>query len=234
MIGLRHPQTNCLISGLPSKNKQNFLAECQQVDLAFGDILCEPNEPIRHVHFPVDSIISLVNPIDGHSSLVVALVGNEGMHGISLPLGLDTSQLRALVQGKGHALLMKAASYRRMFRQMPVLQRIHNRYIYVRMRQLAQMATCIRFHVVEGRLASSLLMIQDRAYSDVLHITHDSLSLMLGVRRVGITKAAGSLQKSKLIDYSRGVISILDRPGLEAASCGCYRTDKATYDRIMR
>ncbi len=229
----RTTNANRLIAALPRKEKQYFLSNCQQVELIFSDILSEPNDPIRHVYFPTESYISLVNPVDSHASLEVALVGNEGMHGIALALGVNASPLHALVQGEGTSLRMNAEPFRRALRQSPALQRILYRYIYVRMSELAQTAACTRFHVVEARLARWLLMTQDRAHSDELHITHEFLSLMLGVRRVGITKAAGSLQKHNLIVYSRGIINILDRRGLEAASCGCYRADKATYDRIM-
>ncbi|MHB1241285.1 MAG: Crp/Fnr family transcriptional regulator [Gammaproteobacteria bacterium] len=163
----------------------------------------------------------------------MALVGTEGMHDIALALGIDVSPLRALVQGEGISLRMKTSYFRRELRHSPALQRGINRYIYVRMSQLAQTAACTRFHLVEARLARWLLMTQDRAHSNKLHITHEFLAYMLGVRRVGITKAAGSLQKRKLINYSRGTITVLNRGGLEAASCGCYQADKATYDRTI-
>jgi len=230
---MRASYTNHLITALPRKDKQHFLAECEPVDLVFADVLCEPNEIIRHVYFPTDSYISMVNPIDSHSRLEVSLVGNEGMHGISLVLGMDVSPLHALVQGEGPALRMKAEPFRRALRQSPALQSILNHYICVRLSQLAQMAACTRFHVVEERLARWLLMTHDRAHSDELHITHEYLAFMLGVRRVGVTKAAGALQKRDLISYSRGHIKVIDRRGLEAASCRCYRTDKANYERIM-
>ena len=230
---MHDPHANRLLATLPRKDKQHFLAGCERVELVFDEVLCESGAPIRHVYFPTGSYISLVSPVDGHARLEVALIGNEGMHGIDLVLGVDVSPLHALVQGEGATLRMRAAQFRREIRDSPALQRILNRYIHVRMSQLAQTAACTRFHVVEARLARWLLMTQDRAFSDDLHITQEFLAYMLGVRRVGITKAAGSLKTRKLISYSRGIITVLNRRGLEAASCECYRTDKETYVRIM-
>lgn len=229
----RAPHTNRLIEALPRKDRQHFLSGCESVELAFNDIVCEPGDRIRHVYFPTDSFISQVSPIDGRASLEVALVGNEGMHGVALVLGVGVAPLHGVVQGGGGALRMNAAPFRRELNQSAALQRGMHRYIYVLMSQLAQTAACTRFHLLEARLARWLLMTQDRAFCDELHITHEFLAYMLGVRRVGITKAAGSLQAHKLINYTRGIITVLDRGGLEAASCGCYRTDKATYDRVM-
>lgn len=227
------PVENRLLASLSHKDRQHFVSGCEQVELVFGDILCEPGETIRHVYFPTDSFISLLTPIDGHSSLEVALVGSEGMYGIPLMLGVDISPLQAVVQGSGPAWRMDAERFLHELKHTVALQQELNRYIYVLMSQLAQTAACTRFHVVEERLARWLLMTRDRAHSEEFHITHEFLAQMLGVRRVGVTKAAGSLQHKKLISYSRGDIRIRDIKGLEAASCNCYRTDKETYERIL-
>jgi CRP-like cAMP-binding protein len=224
---------NCLVAALPSRDRRRLLAACEEVELIIGDVLYEPAERIRHVYFPVDGFISLLIPVDGRASLEVELVGDEGLLGVSLALGVDVAPLQALVQGSGAALRISAAAFRRELASSPALRRSINRYIYVLMAQLAQASVCTRFHVLDARLARWLLMTHDRAHSNQFHLTHEFLAQMLGVRRVGITNAAGLLQKRKLVSYSRGDIKILDRRGLEAASCGCYRTARATYERIL-
>jgi CRP-like cAMP-binding protein len=224
---------NSLLEALPSSDLRRFLAGCETIDLAFADVLYTPGERLSQVYFPTTSFISLIMPVDDSASLEVGLIGNEGMFGIPLVLGVDVSPVRAVVQGAGSALRMDAAPFCRELGRSQALQREVDRYVFVQLSQLAQTAACTRFHVVEARLARWLLMTQDRAHNDAFHTTQEFLALMLGVRRVGVTKAAGALQKRGLIHYSRGDVTVLDRRGLKAASCGCYKADRDSYDRIL-
>lgn len=224
---------NRLLAALPAKDRRRFLAACEPVELAVSDALMEPGERIRRVYFPCDSFVSLIMPVEGHAGLEVGLVGDEGMLGVSLALGVDVASMRAVVLGEGPALRMDAAPFLRQLGASQALQRVLERYAHVFLEQLAQAVACTRFHVVEARLARWLLMTQDRAHSDEFHVTHEVLARMLGVRRVGITKAATSLQRRHLIQYHRGEVTILDRRGLRTASCGCYDADRAAYSQAM-
>ncbi|MGR9115516.1 MAG: Crp/Fnr family transcriptional regulator [Gammaproteobacteria bacterium] len=155
------------------------------------------------------------------------------MLGITLIQGVDVAPFHAVVQGAGSTLRIPAGDFLSQLEQCPALQRELKRYLYVLLSQVVQRAACNRYHIVEARLARWLLMTHDRAHSDRFHVTHVFLATMLGVRRVGITKAANSLQRKRLISYHRGNITILDRIGLEAVSCGCYRADKEIYEHIL-
>ena len=225
--------TNHLLAALPCKDREQLLANCEHVELFFTEVLYRSGELIPYVYFPTGSCISLVMLVDGSANLEVGLVGNEGMLGITTMLGVDVAPFQALVQGAGSASRITVPLFLHELEQSPALQQLLNRYLYVLMSHLARAAACTRFHLVEARLARWLLMTQDRAHSDHLHITHVFLAYILGVRRVGITKAANSLLKKNLISYQRGAIKILDRVGLEAASCGCYLADKETYELIL-
>ena len=225
--------TNHLLDGLPPKDRQRFLAGCESVELALGETLAKPGKPIGHLYFPTESYVSLVTEMGGGRGLEVALIGNEGMLGVPLVLGIGVSPFLAVVQGAGPAWRMSATRFRSALGNGGALRRGLHGYVFVRMSQLGQTAGCIRFHHVEQRLARWLSMTADRAHSETFHMTHALLAYILGVRREGITTAATSLQNQKLIAYSRGDITILNRKGLKGASCGCYEADLVTYHRIL-
>jgi CRP-like cAMP-binding protein len=214
---------NSLLAALARKDQRRLLAGLEEVTLTFGAVLYDPGDTIRHVYFPVNSLVSLLVLADGHLALEVGLIGRDGMVGIPLILGHARSPVRALVQGSGTALRMTSAHLLKEFRaSLPLRQELY-RYTHALMAQISQTAACNRFHVVERRLARWLLMTHDRVQSDQFHMTHEFLGHMLGVRRVGVTRAAQALQKGGLIRYSRGDIAVLDRKGLESAACECYK-----------
>ena len=225
---------NHLIELLPRKDRLSLLAVCEPVTLTLSEVLCERGDTTRHVYFPVDGFISLVTQVDDHPGLEVGMVGREGMVGAQLSLGVAVSPLRALVQGPGAAWRVGSAAFRRELARSAALRRNMDLYLSVLMAQLATSAACLRFHLIGPRLARWLLMTQDRAHADRFHVTHEFLAYMLGVRRVGITMAAGGLQRAGLIAYHRGEITVLDRPGLEAAACSCYATEQQVYAKPLR
>jgi len=203
----------------------------EPVRLDFGEVLHESGELIAHVYFPNFALVSLLTLVDRHHLLEVGMVGQEGMVGVALALGANVTPVRALVQGAGTATRMRAAAFRKEFSRCVPLQRSVHLYAHTLMAQVAQTAACNRFHLVEARLARWLMMSRDRIGSDHFRLTQAFLGHMLGVRRAGVTQAASALRNLKLIDYSRGYISIIDRRGLQAAACSCYEKVKERRGR---
>jgi CRP-like cAMP-binding protein len=224
---------NHLIELLPRDARLRLLGIAEQVQLVQSAVLGGAGEPTRHVYFPVNGFISLVTVIDGKPVLEVGMVGREGMFGAQVALHVLTQPLHALVQGTGRAWRVPISAFSRELDRCSPLQSIVGRYLYVLMSQLASAAACTRFHQIDLRLGRWLLMMQDRAHADTFTVTQEFLSLMLGVRRVGISAAAALLQQKGLIEYSRGRVTVLDRKGLEGVSCSCYADDKRAYARIM-
>jgi len=217
-------KSNRLLAALPIAEYRRIAPHLDNIPVAFGELLFEASQPIKHVYFPNDSLVSLLTVIDHHFALEVGMVGREGMVGVELSLGVSVGPVRAMVQGAGTAMRMKSVTFRKLLPQCPSLQRALNLYIHQFLMQISQTAACNRFHHVEQRLARWLLMTRDRVGADHFQLTHEFLGNMLGVRRVGVTKAAHSLKLRKLISYTRGSIVITDGRGLEAVACSCYET----------
>ena len=224
---------NRLLATLPKKDYQRLLPELDQVTLTFADILYEPGQRIRHIYFPNDAIVSLLSEVSTSATLEVGMVGNEGMTGVPVFLGVSESRNRAVVQGAGTAMRMKAAGLRRKANGDGSLHRLLRRYTQSLLTQVSQSAVCNRFHLVDARLARWLLMTHDRLGTDQFRLTQEFMSNMLGVRREGVTVAASALQRNKLISYSRGIIKILDRARLESVACECYRVVKDESDSYL-
>lgn len=216
------PIANQLLAGLPKKDYVSLERHLEEVPLVFEEILYQPHVLLSDIYFPNSGIVSLLAGTGERSTLEVGLVGNEGVVGLSVFMGVNSSLNRAVVQGAGSAMKMKATAFRKLSNHGGVLQQRLQRYSHSVLTQITQSAVCNQFHSVDARLARWLLMTHDRMGDDEFQLKQEFLSNMLGVRREGVSKAAGELQKRKLIRYSRGRLKVLDRAGLEATSCGCY------------
>ena len=222
---------NRLLDGLPPRERARIVAACTTVELETGQVLCEPDVPYRNVHFPLSGCIVLVASVSGRAPFEMGLIGNEGMLGATLGLGVRSAPLRAVVQGSGTALRMGVPELERALRESASLRATLGRYLFVLMAQLSQAAACARFHEVEPRLARGLLATHDRVPADRIDFTHQLLADMLGVRRSAVTIAAVALQERGLIRYARGRIDVVSRRGLESAACECYAAVRGDYAR---
>ena len=224
---------NRLLAALPTKEYQRLLPELEQVTLNFAEVIYEPGQKIRHVYFPSDSVVSLLAAENHHATLEVGMIGNEGMTGVSVFMGVDTSSTFALVQGAGAAVRMKSAVLRDESNQVSSLHRLLHLYTHSLLTQMSLSSACNRFHTLDSRLARWLLMTHDRIGSDEFRLTQEFMSNMLGVRREGVNKVAGHLQREKLISYSRGHVTVINRRGLEKVSCDCYGTIRAESESLL-
>jgi CRP-like cAMP-binding protein len=224
----RLPVSNDLLAAFSRRRRGKPLAGVESVVVNFGDVLMEPGRPIRHVYFPGNSVVSLLVEI-GRRAAEVGMVGREGMIGIPLAFGGNASPVRAVVQRAGTVARMSRASFLGELRNSKAMRRAVYGYSNSLMSQLAQLSACNRLHATQSRLARSLLMTRDRLRAPRFALTHEFLGYLLGVRRVGITQAAGALQRKGLITYSRGTIELVDESGLEAAACPCYRAIKRLH-----
>lgn len=225
--------TNHLLQLLADHDRHVLLQHCDVVQLQFADVLCEPNQRYRYLYFPLSGFISLVTKLAGYKPLEMGLIGNEGMLGVTLALGISQAPMQAVVQGKGTAWRIEIADLQQVLLQCPHLRHILQQYLYVQLSQLSQSAACAHFHELSPRLARWLLMSHDRAHSDQFYLTHQFLADMLGVRRSGITVEAGILQHQQFISYSRGMISILDRRALQHLACECYQAGLDDYRSVL-
>ncbi|MCW5635879.1 MAG: Crp/Fnr family transcriptional regulator [Rubrivivax sp.] len=225
---------NDLMRGLARADRLRLLSLCEPVHLVLSEVLYDSDARTRSVIFPVSSFVSLVTAVDGDQGVEVGMVGREGMLGAQLALGVRMAPTRAIVQGAGSAWRVGQAPFVRELARSDALRRTLHRYLYVLMVQLGTASACRQYHGLAPRLARWLLMSHDRAQADSFHVTHEFMALMLGVRRVGVTVAAGGLQARGLIRYHRGELTVLDRPALELQACSCYRADRLAYRRHMR
>jgi len=224
---------NRLLATLPPEEFERILPHLETVSFSLGEVVYESGGQLAHVYFPTTSIVSLLYVMKNGSSAEMGVAGNDGVVGIALFMGGDSMPNRAVVQSAGSALRMKMKVLQDEFKRGGAFQRLLLRYTQALITQMSQTAVCNRHHTVEQQLCRWLLLIRDRLDSDELVMTQELIANMLGVRREGVTAAAGRLQDKGLIGYARGRIRVLDRRGLEAAVCECYRVVKDEYDRLL-
>ena len=227
------PTHNHLLAALPADEYARIFPSLELVPLILGDTLCESGIPMRHAYFPTDAIVSLLYVMEDGASAEIAVVGNEGVVGVSLFMGGETTTSQAVVQSAGHAYRVRAQLLKEEFFRAGPMQRLLLRYTQALLTQMAQTAVCNRHHTVDQQLCRWLLLSMDRLPSNQLTMTQELIANMLGVRREGVTEAAGKLQHDGLIEYRRGHITVLDRGGLEARVCECYAVVKKEFDRLL-
>jgi CRP-like cAMP-binding protein len=227
------PRQNHLLAALPAEERGRLFPHLELVPMSLGDAVCEPGITMRHVYFPTTSIVSLLYVMEDGASAEIAVVGNEGIVGVSLFMGGETTTSRAVVQSAGHAYRLTGQLLKDAFFLAGPMQRVLLRYTQALLTQMSQTAVCNRHHSVDQQLCRWLLLSLDRLPSNELTMTQELIANMLGVRREGVTEAAGKLQHAGLIHYNRGKITVVDRPGLEARVCECYQVVKKEFDRLL-
>jgi CRP-like cAMP-binding protein len=228
-----HPQQNHILDALPQPERERLFPHLKLVTLPLGKVLYESGDTLRHIYFPIDSIVSLLYVLKNGESAEIAVVGNDGAIGVALFMGGETTTNRAIVQSAGSAYQLTGARLKEEFQRHGETLHILLRYTQALLTQMAQTAVCNRHHTVDQQLCRWLLLSLDRLSSDELVMTQELIAGMLGVRREGVTEAAGKLQKLGAIKYSRGHINVLDRPRLEQLSCECYAVVKKETDRLL-
>ena len=233
MTAIHDPTENHLLRALTPADLGRLLPHLEYIDLPLGTVLNEAGDVLRHVYFPVDCIVSLLHMLADGSSAEIAVVGNDGLIGIALFMGGETTPDRAVVQSAGHAYRLLGQRLKDEFHRNGTLQGLFLRYTQALITQMAQTAVCNRHHSVDQQLCRWLLLSLDRLSSNRLDMTQELIANMLGVRREGVTEAAGKLQRLGIIHYQRGHITVLDRLRLEALCCECYAVVKKETDRLM-
>jgi len=233
MLDSAEPRNNFLLAALPDPEWQRWQPLLEKVEMPLGQILYEPGTTLAHVYFPTTSIVSLLYVMENGASAEIAVVGNEGLVGVSLFMGGESTPSRAVVQSAGHGLRLKAQLMKREFERAGPVLHLLLRYTQALITQMAQTAACNRHHTLDQQLCRWLLLSLDRLRSNELAMTQELIANMLGVRREGVTEAALKLQQAGLISYARGRITVLDRAGLEKRTCECYAVVKREYDRLL-
>jgi CRP-like cAMP-binding protein len=227
------PLDNHILRALPESEQQRLFSHLELIPMPLGKVLYESGDTLRHIYFPTDCIVSLMYVLEDGGSAEIAVVGNDGVIGVALFMGGETTPSRAVVQSGGHAYRLPGKLLKDEFNRHGQLLHILLRYTQALITHMAQTAVCNRHHSVDQQLCRWLLLSLDRLPGNQLKITQDLIASMLGVRREGITEAAGKLQKQGVIRYSRGQITVLDRPKLEKLSCECYAVVKSETDRLL-